>query len=45
MNLVNNDYGGQCPPYMTFHRYVKEGLLPEIWGEGISFKPTETFGE
>jgi putative transposase len=32
-------------PSSTFHRYVEEGLYPENWGEGVSFQPTNKFGE
>lgn len=32
-------------PSSTFHRYVQEGLYPANWGEGITFQPTEKFGE
>ena len=31
--------------FSTLHRYVREGLLPENWGEGVSFNPTDEFGE
>lgn len=32
-------------PYSTFHRYVKEGLYPENWGDNISFNQEASFGE
>jgi len=32
-------------PYSTFHRYVREGLYPENWGEGVSFQQNDCFGE
>ncbi len=32
-------------PYSTFHQYVKEGLYPENWGEGVSFDREDSFGE
>ncbi len=32
-------------PFSTFHRYVREGLYPENWGEGVSFNPEDRFGE
>jgi putative transposase len=32
-------------PYSTFHRYVREGLYPQNWGEGVSFDPDISFGE
>jgi putative transposase len=32
-------------PASTFHRYVRQGLYPENWGEGVSFQSTDKFGE
>jgi putative transposase len=32
-------------PASTFHRYVKAGLYPANWGEGISFLKDDKFGE
>ncbi len=32
-------------PYSTYHRYVREGLYPENWGEGVSFERNDCFGE
>ena len=32
-------------PSSTLHRYVKEGLYPANWGEGVCFQPTDKFGE
>ncbi|MCK9376060.1 MAG: transposase [Syntrophobacterales bacterium] len=32
-------------PYSTFHSYVREGLYPENWGEGVSFSRDDSFGE
>ena len=32
-------------PATTFHRYVKAGLYPANWGEGVSFNPDDKFGE
>jgi putative transposase len=32
-------------PSSTFHRYVKDGLYPLNWGEGVLFQSTEKFGE
>jgi putative transposase len=32
-------------PYSTFHRYVREGIYPEDWGDAGSFASTDIFGE
>jgi putative transposase len=32
-------------PYSTFHRYIREGFYPENWGEGVTFKQDDSFGE
>jgi len=32
-------------PFSTFHRYVREGLYPENWGEAVTFCPDDNFGE
>jgi len=32
-------------PSSTFHRYVQQGLYPPNWGEGVSFKFDDRFGE
>jgi putative transposase len=32
-------------PATTFHRYVKAGLYPANWGEGVSFNKVDKFGE
>jgi putative transposase len=32
-------------PTSTFHRYVKAGLYPANWGEGVSFNKDDKFGE
>jgi hypothetical protein len=39
--------GAQCAPYInsTFHRYVKAGLYPANWGEGVSYNKDDKFGE
>jgi hypothetical protein len=37
--------GAQGAPYINFHRYVKTGLYPANWGEGVSFNRDDKFGE
>jgi putative transposase len=32
-------------PYSTFHRYVREGIYPEDWGDNLSFESDVEFGE
>jgi putative transposase len=32
-------------PYSTFHRFVKQGLYPDNWGENLTFDPDSSFGE
>ncbi len=32
-------------PYSSFHRLVRSGWYPELWGENISFDNTNEFGE
>lgn len=32
-------------PYSTFHRYVREGIYPEDWGDAVSFTSADSFGE
>jgi putative transposase len=32
-------------PYSTFHRFVKQGLYPDNWGENVTFDPDSNFGE
>ena len=32
-------------PYSTFHRYVREEIYPENWGDRLSFEPDDEFGE
>jgi putative transposase len=32
-------------PFSTFHRFVRAGLYPADWGEGIKFDSTDKFGE
>jgi hypothetical protein len=40
------DYRGPKDwPSSTFHRFVKEGLYPANWGEGVGFGSNDIFGE
>lgn len=32
-------------PHSSFHRFVREGLYPEPWGEGVAFDQDDSFGE
>jgi putative transposase len=32
-------------PYSSFHRLVRSGWYPELWGENITFDDTNEFGE
>lgn len=32
-------------PYSSFHRYVREGVLPEAWGGGDDAEDSAAFGE
>ena len=32
-------------PYSTFHRYARQGIYSEDWGEEVLFESEVTFGE
>ena len=46
-NLVKHGYVGSALewPHSSFHRYVKEGLLPFDWGGHMNDVPDGEFGE